>query len=164
MIFLRVCIYYVDDCVLRSEHESEEAEYQDEDVLPDDVLAGSEANVPEGDDLDEGRGNEAEQGEAEGSDNAHERSDGGDCDGQHDAHRHHDGPHHVVGEDRPLGEVVLDAVPHDLDAYEELQSECAVDCEGDRDLDDLGGAGRKGQIFSLVLLLLFGFFACNFSG
>lgn len=143
VILFGVFIYYADYGFLGAKYKREHSKDDYENVLPDDKVGASKSDVPVGDDFDESRSNETEDGEAERSDDTHEWRDSWDCDSEQHADRYQDSSHYVVSEVRPLRESVFNSVPHDLNAYEELKTERAVDGDGDGDFDNLCGAERQ---------------------
>lgn len=76
--------------LLGAENQCKHTENDNENVLPDDIVAATESDVPVGNNFDEGGRDEAEDGEAEGPDDTHEGRDGRHSNSKHHANRHQD--------------------------------------------------------------------------
>lgn len=84
-----------------------------------------ETFVPKGNDFYENGDQKAQYRKAKGTDETYEWSYCGHGDSNRHSHYHHEGAEGIVGECWATLELVLEAVPRDLEADEELEPEGA---------------------------------------
>lgn len=139
----------VHDADVGAGEEAQDAEADQEQVLPEDPVEAAEpvGAVPVGDGLDDGGEDEAEEGQAHG---AHQRDEGAQVgDGDGDGERHHDQRHAdtVLGQVPPRAEPVPHVLPDDLHGHVELQAVREEDGHRDHQLHALTQAGNTNTIF-----------------